>query len=47
MDKLKSNQKELREKRDLLYKERGELKRKEEDAKNEIRWGAEWSDFEI
>ena len=38
MDSLKASLKELRDKRDVLYKERGDLKRKEDDAKNEMRY---------
>ena len=38
MDRLKGSLKELRDKRDQLFKERGELKRKEDDAKNEMRY---------
>ena len=37
MEKLKSTQKDLRDRRDLMFKERGDLKRKEEEAKVEIR----------
>ena len=38
LDRLKGSLKELRDKRDQLFKERGELKRKEDDAKNEMRY---------
>ena len=38
LDSLKASLKELRDKRDVLYKERGDLKRKEDDAKNEMRY---------
>merc|ERR1712062_615013 len=37
MEKLKTTQKDLRDRRDLMFKERGDLKRKEEEAKVEIR----------
>lgn len=37
LDKLKSSQKEIRDRRDQMFRERGDLKRKEDDAKNDIR----------
>jgi len=37
VEELKLTQKELREQRDLMFRERGDLKRKEDDAKNEMR----------
>jgi hypothetical protein len=38
MDKIKSTQKDVRDKRDQMFRERGDIKKKEDDFKAETRY---------